>query len=82
MDVHAKNIKAYEAIRHQLEVNHMGRTALLHEGNLDNIYDTNRDAYSIGCEKYGLGHFTLMTIGERPIDLGIHTLCVPEGESA
>ena len=51
----------------------MGQTALLHQGKVVDIYNDTEDAYKIGCDKYGLGHFTIQVIGERPISLGIHT---------
>ena len=30
--------------------------------------------YDIGCEKFGLGHFSLHRVGERPVDLGFHAM--------
>ena len=36
------------------------------------IYNDTGDAYQIGCDKYGLGHFTIQVIGARPIHLGVH----------
>ena len=49
-----------------------GRTALLHQGKVVAIYNDTGDAYQIGCDKYGLGHFTIQVIGARPIHLGVH----------
>ena len=36
-------------------------------------YDDRGDAYSVGCEKYDLGNFSLQQIGEQPAQLGILT---------
>lgn len=51
----------------------MGRTALLHQGEVVDVYNDTGDAYKIGRDKYGLGNFTIQVIGEPPISLGIHT---------
>ena len=72
-----ENRAAYEAAREKLEAEHMGRTALLHQGEVVGIYNDCGDAYQVGCDNYGLGHFIIQVIGKPPISLGIHTLCVP-----
>ena len=72
-DILEENRAGYQAVRAQLEALHMGRTALLHQGQVAAIYNDTGDAYQIGCDKYGLGHFAIQVIGERPIHLGIHT---------
>ena len=68
---------AYEAAREKLEAEHMGRTALLHRGELAGIYNDCGDAYKVGCDNYGLGDFTIQVIGRRPISLGFQTIFVP-----
>ena len=68
-----ENYAGFQAARAQLEAEHMGQTALLHQGKVVDIYNDTEDAYKIGCDKYGLGHFIIQVIGERPISLGIHT---------
>ena len=68
------NRKAYNEAKNRLEAEHLGRIALLHNGEIVSIYNDSGDAYAIACEKYGLGNFTIQIIGQRPIDLGIHTL--------
>ena len=68
------NLVAYSAVKDTLEASELGRSALLHDGEVVAIYNDSGDAYQIGCEKYGLGNFTLQRIGQKPIDLGIHTL--------
>lgn len=59
--------------RDELEKEHWGRIVLMHDGEVVEIYNDRGDAYSIGCEKYGLGHFSLQEIGEQPAQLGIIT---------
>lgn len=72
-----KNRKAYEAVRSKLESKEFGRVALLHDGEVVAIYNDSGDAYDIGCEKYGLGNFSIQKIGEPPVSLGIFTMSIP-----
>ena len=74
--VHEKNTEAYESLRKDLEANHLGRVALLNEGKLVDIYDDSGKAYDVGCDKFGLGNFTIQRIGATPISLGIFTINV------
>ena len=70
------NREAYQKLKNKLEAEHPGRYALMHDGEMIEIYNDSGDAYSIGCDKYGLGSFTIEEIGERPISLGIFTTCL------
>ena len=74
------NRDAYESMRERLEAEHFGRVALLHDGELVALYNDSGDAYEIGCEKYGLGGFSIEKIGEPPISLGIFTMSLPGQE--
>ena len=76
--IHEENIKAYELLREKLESEHEGQVALFNEGKLVRVYSESGEAYVAGCEKFGLGNFTLFNIGEQPISLGILTLCLPD----
>ena len=67
-----KNQAAFNKIKEEMEANYLGRTVLLHNGEVIDVYNDKDDAYDIACEKFGLGHFSLHEVGERPIDLGIH----------
>ena len=69
-----KNREAYEKLRDKLESEHLGRYALMHDGEIIDIYNDSGDAYSIGCDKFGLGNFTIEKVGERPISLGVFTI--------
>ena len=72
-----KNRVAYNAKKEKMEADHFGRVALLHDGEIVEIYNDSGDAYTIGCEKFGLGNFSIEKIGEPPISLGIFTICLP-----
>lgn len=69
-----RNQVAYEAIRPEMEDKHLGRVVLMHDGEVVEIYNDSGDAYKIGCEKYGLGKFSLVNVGEQPINLGFFTM--------
>ena len=73
-----KNRAAYNAIKEEMEAEHFGRAALLHDGEVVEIYNDSGDAYAIGCEKFGLGNFSIEKIGEPPISLGVFTMCLPK----
>lgn len=66
------NYAAYkECYKEDLERDHPARVALLHDGELITVYNDMDDAYKIGCEKFGLGNFSLQRIGAPAVDLGI-----------
>ena len=71
-----KNWAAFKEAENSLRAEHLGRTALLHDGELIAIYNDSGDAYDIGCEKYGLGNFSIETIGDEPKSLGFFTIHV------
>ena len=76
------NQAAYEAIRTQMEDKHMGRVVLMHNGEVVEVYNDSGDAYKVGCDKYGLGNFSLVNVGEQPINLGFFTMFVKPREEA
>lgn len=70
-----RNREAYDKVREAVEAEHSGRFALMHGGEIIEIYNDSGDAYSIGCEKFGLGNFSIEKIGDTPISLGILAMC-------
>lgn len=70
-----ENHRAYNEMREEIEAEHFGKVALMHNRQVVGYYESRGDAYSIGCDKYGLGHFLLKTVGEKPISLGVQVLC-------
>lgn len=75
-----KNQEAYESIKGGMEAEHWGRTVLFHDGNVVAIYNDEGDAYDIGCEKFGEGRFSLHLVGERPANLGFHSIFLRANE--
>ena len=72
-----RNWDAFKASRGELEEDHQGRTVLMHDGEIVAIYNDSGDAYEIGCEKFGLGNFSVETIGSQPKSLGFFTAYIP-----
>ena len=70
----AINRSAYEKIQAKMEEEHMGQYALMHDGEVVEINDNGGVVYAIGCERFGLGRFSIEKVGELPHDLGIHGL--------
>jgi len=70
----AQNNAVYNQKRKEIEASYLGKIILMHNGEIVNAYNDDGDAYSIGCEKYGLGNFSLHRVGEKPIELGFATL--------
>ena len=75
-----RNQASYEAMRVDMEEKYLGRVALMHDGEVVEVYNDGGDAYKIGCDKYGLGNFSLVNVGERPINLGFFTMFVEPRE--
>ena len=78
-----ENWEAFKKLSEEVKTENFGRTALLHNGELVAIYNDSGDAYAIGCEKFGLGNFTIETFGIKPKSLGFFTSYIkPTGASA
>jgi len=72
-----KNLVTFRKNQKKLEEEHLGRVVLLHDGEIIAVYNDGGDAYDIGCEKFGLGNFSVENIGSRPQSLGFFTMFVP-----
>ena len=68
-----RNLGVYETLKDELEEKYTGKVALFHHGNLVGMHDDYESGYEFGCEKFGLGDFSLKQIGEKPISLGAMT---------
>ena len=56
--------------QHDLERDHPGKVALLHDGELVEVHETYDDAYWHGVDEWGLGNFSIQEIGDSPANLG------------
>ncbi|MCY3628541.1 MAG: hypothetical protein F4100_03675 [Rhodothermaceae bacterium] len=65
-----RNKAAYQAKKEEFEACYFGKIVLMHDGEFVNAYNDESDAYSIACDKFGLGNFSLHRVGQKPVDLG------------
>lgn len=63
-----KNFDAYEA-RHraELEPEHNGKVALMHDEEVVGIYGDCESAFAAGMERYRRGEFSFQEIGAEPV---------------
>ena len=59
-----------------LERDHAGKVALLHDGRLIEVHERYVDAYWHGFDDYGLGNFSIQEIGSEPAQLGSLTFAL------
>ena len=69
-----KNWDAFKVAESQYGPEDVGKTVLLHDGQVIKVYNDSNDAYSDGCKEYGLGNFSTQTIGEKPISFGAQAM--------
>lgn len=73
-----KNFDAYEA-RHraELEPEHNGKVALMHDEEVVGIYGDCESAFAAGIEKYRRGEFSFQEIGAEPVFVSALSLGEP-----
>lgn len=65
-----ENYEAYQSnFKDELEREHSGKVALMHAKEVIMILNDFDDAYMVGEKDYGLGNFSIVEIGKRPIRL-------------
>ncbi len=69
-----KNWEAFKKIEKSMEMEHRGKTLLMRNGEMVDIFNDIGDAYKIGCEKFGLGRFSLQVVGQQPVNLGSYAI--------
>lgn len=62
-------IRAFEAIRPDLEAHHMGEWVLVHDGKLIGAYPTFDDAAEDAVERFGGGPFLIRQVGTSEVTL-------------
>lgn len=72
-----RNWEAFLGLGDDVKTQNIGRTALLHDGELIDIYNDSGDAYTTGVSMFGLGNFSTQTFGVEPRSLGFFTMSVP-----
>lgn len=62
-----------EKYKEEAERHHRGKTALMHDGEIIDYYNDESDAVTTGKQYYGLGNFSIVRVGEKPVRLGAMT---------
>lgn len=69
------NHQAYLDNYRNLEDEHSGQFALMHDGEIiGELYDDPEQAFRDGIQKYGEGEFSVKEIGAQPVRLGAASL--------
>lgn len=71
-----QNDSAYLERKKEFESLHFGKILLMHNGEVVGAFNDNEDAYFIGCDKFGLGNFSLHRVGKKPIELGFASYAI------
>ena len=62
------NHRTYRRLhRDRMEAEHLGKIALLHDGDVVGLYEDRASAYNVGMSQYGPGEFSFEEIGARPV---------------
>ncbi|MCY4095975.1 MAG: hypothetical protein OXG05_12725 [Gammaproteobacteria bacterium] len=67
----SKEISAYERMKTELEVDYLGKWALVHDEILVGKFDTFEDAADHAVANFGRGPYLIREIGSAPITLPI-----------
>lgn len=72
-----KEIAAYENMRNELETDHLGKWALVHDEILVAVYATFEEAASEAVRQFGRGPYLIREIGAAPMTLPASVLYRP-----
>ncbi len=72
-----KEIAAYERLRNDLETDHFGKWALVHDEELIGVYDSFQEAADLAIERWGRGPYLIREIGGAPVILPASVLYRP-----
>jgi hypothetical protein len=62
-------ISAYDAMREELEIHHMGEWVVMHDGKLIGTYPSFENAANDAVSRFGRGPYLIRQIGAPPITL-------------
>ena len=72
-----KEIAAYEKMRGDLETEHLGKWALVHDGKLIGTYESFAKAADVAVQRFGRGPYLIREIGAPPTTLPASVLYRP-----
>jgi hypothetical protein len=64
-----QDIAAFEAMRAELEKNHMGKWVLFHNARLVDAYDSFEGAADEAVKHFGRGPYLIRQVGARPMTI-------------
>ena len=62
-------LEAYEGMRRELELDHLGKWVVVHDKKLVGIYESFQEAAGVAMERFGRGPYLIKQVGEGPIRL-------------
>ena len=77
-----KEIAAYEEMRADLEAEHLGKWALVHNEELTGIFKSFEQAAETAVEQFGRGPYLIREIGQAPVTLPASVLYHPAPQHA
>ncbi len=77
-----KEIAAYERMRNELETDHLGKWALVHDEVLVEVYATFEEAAAEAVQRFGRGPYLIREIGAAPMTLPASVLYHPVQDHA
>ncbi len=72
-----EEISAYESMRRDLEINHLGKWVVVHGGKLVEVYDSFELAAEAAVEQFGSGPYLIREVGAAPVTLPASVLYPP-----
>ena len=70
-------IAAYDAMRQELEANHMGKWALVRDRKLVSLFDSFEETAEMAVERFGRGPYLIRQIGAPPLALPASVMYKP-----
>ena len=77
MSALTKEIAAYERMRNELETDHLGKWALVHDEALVAVYTTFEEVAAEAVRQFGRGPYLIREIGAAPMTLPASVLYRP-----
>ena len=77
-----KEIAAYEGMHTDLEAEHLGKWALVHNEELAGIFESFEQAAETAVEHFGRGPYLIRKIGQAPVTLPASALYHPAPQHA
>ena len=71
IDVAKENYDYFLEHKDEIPQEHFHQFVLMHNKDFVGYYNTEDEAFTRGCEEYGMGKFSIQEVNDKPINLGI-----------